>query len=36
VMFELAKQKSPAAVTARQRKGNFIARSSLRIGCDST
>jgi hypothetical protein len=33
--LQLAKQKSPAAVTARQRKGNLMARSSLRTRYDS-
>src|ERR1039457_2277623 len=35
VTLQLPKQKSPAAVTARQRNRNFMARSSVRIGCDS-
>jgi hypothetical protein len=35
VILQLAKQKNPAAVKARQRKRHFMARSSLRIGCDS-
>jgi hypothetical protein len=33
--LQLPKQKSPAAVTARQWIGNFTMRSSVRIGCDS-